>query len=54
VWRSPNPHRQPAEPIGIGFIEEQTGTTISFFEWMITALPIVILMFIALCIILIA
>jgi sodium-dependent dicarboxylate transporter 2/3/5 len=47
------PIGSPPNLIGIGFIEEQTGTTISFFEWMITALPIVILMFIALCIILI-
>jgi len=47
------PIGSPPNLIGIGFIEEQTGTTISFFEWMVTALPIVVIMFIALCIILI-
>ena len=47
------PIGSPPNLIGIGFIEEETGTTISFFSWTITALPIVILMFLALCVILI-
>jgi len=47
------PIGSPPNLIGIGFIEAETGTTISFFEWTIAALPIVILMFVALCIILI-
>src|SRR5918999_1327940 len=46
------PIGSPPNLIGIGFIEDETGTTISFFEWTITALPIVILMFLALCVIL--
>ncbi|HET7329097.1 MAG TPA: DASS family sodium-coupled anion symporter [Nocardioidaceae bacterium] len=48
------PIGSPPNLIGIGFIEEQTGTTISFFEWTITALPIVLVMFAALCVVLIA
>ncbi len=47
------PIGSPPNLIGIGFIEEQTGTTISFFTWVITAAPIVLLMFLALCVILI-
>ncbi len=47
------PIGSPPNLIGIGFIEEQTGTTITFFRWTITAFPIVLLMFIALCVILI-
>ncbi|MDQ3922417.1 MAG: DASS family sodium-coupled anion symporter, partial [Actinomycetota bacterium] len=47
------PIGSPPNLIGIGFIEDQTGTTISFFEWTITALPICLLMFLALCVILI-
>ncbi len=47
------PIGSPPNLIGLGFIERQTGTRISFFTWVITALPIVILMFVALCIILI-
>jgi sodium-dependent dicarboxylate transporter 2/3/5 len=43
----------PPNLIGIGFIEDETGESISFFEWTITALPIAILMFLALCVILI-
>jgi len=46
------PIGSPPNLIGIGFIEDETGTTVSFFEWTITALPIVILMFLALCVIL--
>ncbi len=48
------PIGSPPNLIGIGFIEEQTGTAISFFQWTVTALPIVLLMFVALCFILIA
>ena len=47
------PIGSPPNLIGIGFIEDQIGTTISFFTWTIMALPIVILMFLALCVILI-
>ena len=47
------PIGSPPNLIGIGFIEDEIGTTISFFEWTITALPIVVLMFLALCVILI-
>jgi len=47
------PIGSPPNLIGIGFIEEQTDTTISFFEWTITALPIVLVMFVALCAVLI-
>ena len=47
------PIGSPPNLIGIEFIEDQVGTTISFFEWTITALPIVLLMFVALCVILI-
>ena len=47
------PIGSPPNLIGIGFIEDQTGTTISFFEWTVTALPICLLMFLALCVILI-
>src|SRR5918998_1586710 len=43
----------PPNLIGIAFIEEETDITISFFEWVITAFPIVLLMFLALCTILI-
>jgi solute carrier family 13 (sodium-dependent dicarboxylate transporter), member 2/3/5 len=47
------PIGSPPNLIGIGFIREQTGTNITFFQWVVTALPIVLLMFIALCVILI-
>jgi len=47
------PIGSPPNLIGIGFIEEQTGTNVSFFEWVVTAAPIVLLMFVALCFILI-
>jgi sodium-dependent dicarboxylate transporter 2/3/5 len=43
----------PPNLIGIGFIEEATSTRITFFDWVLTAAPIVLLMFIALCTILI-
>ena len=43
----------PPNLIGIAFIEDETGIRISFFEWVMTAFPIVVLMFIALCTILI-
>ncbi|QBR92852.1 SLC13 family permease [Nocardioides euryhalodurans] len=43
----------PPNLIGIAFIESETDTTITFFDWVITAAPIVLLMFIALCVILI-
>lgn len=47
------PIGSPPNLIGIGFIEEQTGTNVSFFEWVVTAAPIVLVMFLALCVILI-
>ena len=43
----------PPNLIGIGFIEEATDVRITFFDWVLTAAPIVLLMFIALCTILI-
>jgi len=48
------PIGSPPNLIGRAFIQEQTGTTISFFDWVLMAAPIVVLMFVALCIILIA
>ena len=47
------PIGSPPNLIGREFIEKETGTTISFFEWVVTAAPIVIAMFAALCVILI-
>jgi sodium-dependent dicarboxylate transporter 2/3/5 len=43
----------PPNLIGIGFIEEETNIRITFFDWVLAALPIVLLMFVALCVILI-
>lgn len=43
----------PPNLIGIGFIEEETGIRITFFDWVLAALPICLLMFVALCVILI-
>jgi sodium-dependent dicarboxylate transporter 2/3/5 len=43
----------PPNLIGIGFIEEETNITITFFDWVLAALPICLLMFLALCVILI-
>src|SRR3712207_841975 len=43
----------PPNLIGIAFIEEETDVRITFFDWVLTAAPIVLLMFIALCFILI-
>ena len=48
------PIGSPPNLIGLGFIERQTGTKISFFEWVAIALPIVIVMFVFLCVILVA
>ena len=48
------PIGSPPNLIGREFIEEETDTTISFFEWVVTAAPIVLAMFVALCVILIA
>jgi len=47
------PIGSPPNLIGREFIEKETGTTISFFEWVVTAAPIVLAMFAALCVILI-
>src|SRR5215208_638362 len=38
------PIGSPPNLIGIGFIEDETGEAISFFEWTVTALPILILL----------
>lgn len=43
----------PPNLIGIGFIEAETDIRITFFDWVLTAAPIVLLMFVALCVILI-
>ena len=43
----------PPNLIGIGFIEEETNIRITFFDWVLAALPICLLMFVALCVILI-
>jgi len=48
------PIGSPPNLIGRAFIQEQTGTTISFFDWILMAAPIVAVMFVALCVILIA
>ena len=47
------PIGSPPNLIGRAFIQEQTDTTISFFDWMMMAAPIVAVMFVALCFILI-
>ena len=47
------PIGSPPNLIGREFIEQETGTTISFFEWVVMAFPIVLIMFVLLCIILI-
>src|SRR3712207_288260 len=43
----------PPNLIGIAFIEDETNVRITFFDWVLTAAPIVLLMFLALCTILI-
>jgi len=48
------PVGSPPNLIGRGLIEEATGQTIPFFTWMVLAFPIVLLMFVALCVILVA
>lgn len=47
------PIGSPPNLIGRGLIEEATGQTIPFFTWMVLAFPIVLLMFVALCVILV-
>jgi sodium-dependent dicarboxylate transporter 2/3/5 len=42
----------PPNLIGIGFIEQATGTRITFFNWVLMAAPIVLAMFVVLCIVL--
>ena len=46
------PVGSPPNLIGRGLIEEATGEKISFLEWVLAALPICALMFVALCVIL--
>ncbi len=48
------PIGSPPNLIGRAFIEEETDTTISFFNWILMAAPIVAVMFVALCVVLIA
>jgi len=48
------PIGSPPNLIGREFIEDQLGQTITFFDWVLTALPIVLVMFVVLCIVLIA
>jgi solute carrier family 13 (sodium-dependent dicarboxylate transporter), member 2/3/5 len=43
----------PPNLIGIEFIEQETDATITFFGWVLMALPICLIMFAALCVILI-
>jgi solute carrier family 13 (sodium-dependent dicarboxylate transporter), member 2/3/5 len=43
----------PPNLIGIAFIEQETGVSISFFSWVVAAFPICLLMFAFLCVILI-
>jgi solute carrier family 13 (sodium-dependent dicarboxylate transporter), member 2/3/5 len=43
----------PPNLIGIAFIEQETGVSISFFSWVVAAFPICLLMFGFLCVILI-
>src|ERR687897_2321315 len=47
------PIGSPPNLIGREFIEQETDTVISFFEWVVLAFPIVVTMFVLLCIILI-
>jgi solute carrier family 13 (sodium-dependent dicarboxylate transporter), member 2/3/5 len=47
------PIGSPPNLIGREFIQEETGTTISFFKWVVTAAPIVLAMFVVLCVVLI-
>lgn len=42
----------PPNLIGIGFIEQATGTQITFFNWVLMAAPIVLAMFVVLCVVL--
>ena len=42
------PIGSPPNLIGRGLIEDETGEPITFFEWFLTALPIVVVMFLAL------
>ena len=46
------PVGSPPNLIGRGLIEEATGTRITFAEWMVMALPICLLMFVALAVVL--
>jgi solute carrier family 13 (sodium-dependent dicarboxylate transporter), member 2/3/5 len=45
------PIGSPPNLIGRGLIEEETGEPITFFEWFLTALPIVLVMFVALIVV---
>jgi sodium-dependent dicarboxylate transporter 2/3/5 len=45
------PVGSPPNLIGRGLIEEATGTRISFLDWVIMAAPICLLMFVALCVV---
>ena len=45
------PIGSPPNLIGRGLIEDETGEPITFFEWFLTALPIVVVMFVALIVV---
>jgi sodium-dependent dicarboxylate transporter 2/3/5 len=45
------PIGSPPNLIGRGLIEDETGEPITFFEWFLTALPIVLVMFLALLVV---
>ena len=45
------PIGSPPNLIGRSLIEDETGEPITFFEWFLMALPIVVLMFVALLVV---
>jgi sodium-dependent dicarboxylate transporter 2/3/5 len=45
------PIGSPPNLIGRGLLEDETGEPITFFEWFLTALPIVVVMFVALIVV---
>lgn len=46
------PIGNPSNMIGLSFIEKESGTTVSFLQWVAIAFPIVLVMFVVLCVIL--
>lgn len=47
------PVGSPPNLIGRAYLESELGITIPFFEWMVLAFPLVLLMFLALCLVLV-